>query len=68
VPDDLTAALAALPGAAAHWEAFPPSARRAILQWIAQAKTAPTRARRVTETAEQASVGKRANQWPRTST
>jgi uncharacterized protein YdeI (YjbR/CyaY-like superfamily) len=68
VPDDLTAALAALPGAAAHWEAFPPSARRAILQWIAQAKTAPTRARRVTETAEQASVGKRANQWPRAST
>ena len=65
VPDDLAAALAALPGAEAHWESFPPSAQRAILGWIALARTAPTRARRVTETAEQAAVGRRANQWPR---
>ena len=68
VPDDLAAALAALPGAAAQWEAFPPSARRAILGWIVQARTAPTRARRVAEAAEKAAVGKRANEWPRTST
>jgi uncharacterized protein YdeI (YjbR/CyaY-like superfamily) len=68
VPDDLAAALAALPGAAAQWEEFPPSARRAILGWIVQARTAPTRARRVAEAAENASMGKRANQWPRAST
>ena len=68
VPGDLAAALGALPDAAAHWEAFPPSARRAILGWIVQARTAPTRARRVAEAAEKAAVGKRANEWPRTST
>jgi uncharacterized protein YdeI (YjbR/CyaY-like superfamily) len=48
--------------------AFPPSARRAILGWIVQARTTPTRERRVTEAAEKAAAGKRANQWPRTPT
>ena len=46
----------------------PRIARRAILGWIVQARTAPTRARRVAEAAEKAAVGKRANEWPRTST
>jgi len=65
VSDDLAQAFALYSGAREQWEAFPPSARRAILGWIALAKTAPTRSKRITETAECASRGERANQWPR---
>ena len=66
IPDDLQFALAGRPGAREHWDAFPPSARRAILGWIVQARTATTRAKRVTDTADKAARGERANQWPRT--
>jgi uncharacterized protein YdeI (YjbR/CyaY-like superfamily) len=63
VPDDLAQAFAAHPGAAEHWDAFPPSVRRAILQWIVQARRPATRAARILRTAEQAAVNERANQW-----
>jgi uncharacterized protein YdeI (YjbR/CyaY-like superfamily) len=63
VPDDLAAALAAWPDARRHWDAFPRSARRGILEWIVQARTAPTRQRRVQETARLAQDNVRANQW-----
>lgn len=63
VPDDLAAAFDARPGAVEQWEGFPRSARRGILEWIVQAKTAPTRERRIIETAEAAARGERANQW-----
>jgi uncharacterized protein YdeI (YjbR/CyaY-like superfamily) len=63
IPQDLAAAFAAHPGADAQFAAFPPSARRGILEWIAQARKPDTRARRVRETAELAAQGKRANQW-----
>jgi uncharacterized protein YdeI (YjbR/CyaY-like superfamily) len=63
VPDDLAAALDARPGAREQWEAFPRSVRRGILEWIVQAKRAPTREKRVTETADKAAAGERANQW-----
>lgn len=62
-PADLRAALDAAPPAWDHWHAFPPSARRAILEWIVQARTEPTRAKRVAEAAARAAVGERANQW-----
>lgn len=65
VPPDLEAAFGSYPGAREQWEAFPPSARRAILEWNCQAKRAETRANRVTETARLAAEGKRANSWPR---
>ncbi|MPY67870.1 hypothetical protein F8S09_14465 [Deinococcus sp. SDU3-2] len=64
VTPDLAAALAAEPGAQAQWDAFPPSARRGILEWIAQAKTALTREKRVREAATLAARGERANAWP----
>ena len=60
VPDDLAAALAAVTGAREQWDAFPPSARKTILAWIAQAKRPATRAKRVTETADRAARGQRA--------
>lgn len=64
VPADLAAAFDRHPGAAVRFDAFPRSAKRGILEWIAQAKTAPTRAKRVEETASLAREGVRANQWP----
>ena len=65
VPDDLQAALEAAPPALREWDAFPPSTRRGILEWIFTAKQDATRAKRIEETARLAQQGKRANQWPR---
>lgn len=62
VPVDLSQALAAHPPATKNFEAFPPSTRRAILEWIAQARTDETRARRIADTAEKAAQNIRANQ------
>jgi uncharacterized protein YdeI (YjbR/CyaY-like superfamily) len=64
LPDDLASALAAHPGATVNFEAFPKSARRAILAWIAAAKRPETRAARVRETAERAALNERANERP----
>ncbi len=58
---ELRAALEALPGAATAWAGFAPSSRKGILWWIASARTEPTRAKRVAETARLASLGLRAN-------
>jgi uncharacterized protein YdeI (YjbR/CyaY-like superfamily) len=63
VPDDLAAAFDAAPPAREHWEAFPRSVKRSILEWIVQARRLETRARRVAETAEKAARNERANQW-----
>ncbi len=65
VPADLGAALDARPPARDEWDAFPPSARRGILEWVLNAKRDATRAGRIEETARLAQRGKRANQWPR---
>lgn len=65
VPDDLAAAFAEHPGSAENFGAFPKSARRGILEWIAQAKTEATRRKRVEETARLAARNERANQWRR---
>jgi len=62
VPDDLAAAFAAHPGSRMHWDAFPRSVRRTMLEWIVQARRAETRAKRVAEVAERAGRGERANQ------
>jgi uncharacterized protein YdeI (YjbR/CyaY-like superfamily) len=62
LPLDLLAALDAAPPARAHFEAFPRSTRRAILEWINAAKSPATRLRRVAETATQAQKNRRANQ------
>jgi uncharacterized protein YdeI (YjbR/CyaY-like superfamily) len=63
VPEDLAAAFDRHPGARAQWDAFPPSTRRGILEWIVQARRAETRASRVEATADKAARGERANQW-----
>lgn len=63
VPDDLATALAGNADAARHWAAFPPSARRGILEWIAQARRPETRAARVATTVAEAAANRRANAY-----
>ncbi len=58
-PGDLVAALAADPVAAAKFAAFPPGCRRDYIGWIEEAKTAPTRAKRIATTVEWSGIGKR---------
>lgn len=65
IPTDLAAALAANPPAANYFEAFPRSVKRAILEWITNAKKPETRAKRIAETARLAAQNIRANQWQR---
>jgi uncharacterized protein YdeI (YjbR/CyaY-like superfamily) len=60
VPDDLAAALAALPPAAASFAAFPPSARKQMLAWVAFAQRPETRATRIRQVAEAAARNERA--------
>ncbi len=60
VPEDLAAALEKQPGARDAWESFPPSSRRAMLEWIVQAKRDDTRRKRVDEIADKAARGERA--------
>jgi uncharacterized protein YdeI (YjbR/CyaY-like superfamily) len=60
VPDDLEQALASYPDAARHFAAFPPSARKVILQWITLAKKPETRAARIAEAARAANENVRA--------
>ena len=61
-PEDLAAALAKNATARRAFEGFTPGARKQILYWIATAKRAETRQRRVAETVRLAAKGLRANQ------
>ena len=61
-PEDLAAALNASPAARANFDAFPPSARKLILTWIATAKREETRLKRIEETTRLAAENIRANQ------
>lgn len=60
VPVDLAAALEAQPGATANFAAFPPSARKMQLAWIARAQRPETRAARIATVAEAAARNERA--------
>ena len=60
VPDDLGAALASRPPAALNFGAFPPTARKQMLAWVAFAVRPETRAARVVAIMEAAARGVRA--------
>jgi uncharacterized protein YdeI (YjbR/CyaY-like superfamily) len=60
VPADLAEALDVRPGARAQWDGFPRSPRRAMLEWLVQAKRPETRTRRITEIADKTARGERA--------
>lgn len=59
-PDDLATALDAEPAARLAWDAFPPSARKAMLWWVISAARAETRATRIAQVVAGAAVGRRA--------
>ena len=63
IPEDLGAALDAQPKAKAHFDGFPPSSKRIILEWIRTAKRDETRTKRVEETVRLAADNVRANHW-----
>lgn len=60
VPDDLASAMQTRPPAAVNFAAFPPSARKMLLAWVALARRPETRAARITEIAEAAAQNQRA--------
>ena len=60
VPEDLAQALASHPPASAAFEAFPKSVKRAMLEWVAQAKRPETRAARILAIATRARHNERA--------
>jgi len=61
VPEDLAAALGKNAKARTTFEGFPPSHRREYVEWITEAKTDATRARRVATTLEWLAEGKPRN-------
>jgi hypothetical protein len=61
VPPDLNAALALDTRAKAGFQKLPPSHRREYVEWITEAKTAPTRERRLQTTLEWLAAGKSRN-------
>lgn len=63
VPPDLKRALAASAEARLYFAAFPPSSKRIILEWIASARTAATREKRIAETVSMAAKNLRANHY-----
>jgi uncharacterized protein YdeI (YjbR/CyaY-like superfamily) len=63
IPTDLGGALDSFVHAREYFEAFPPSVKKNILTWIADAKKPETRAKRIGETARLANENIRANQW-----
>jgi uncharacterized protein YdeI (YjbR/CyaY-like superfamily) len=63
IPPDLAKAFSRNKTAKKYFEAFPRSAKRAILEWISNAKKAETRMARIEDTVTKAEKNIRANQW-----
>jgi uncharacterized protein YdeI (YjbR/CyaY-like superfamily) len=63
VPDDLKKAFAKNKIALKNFEAFPPSSKRIILEWILNAKKEETRLKRITETVTLAAKNIKANHY-----
>ncbi len=62
-PPDLAEALRRNKTAKKYFDEFPRSVKRAILEWISNAKKPETRAARILETVTKAEKNTRANQW-----
>jgi len=63
IPADMQALFDQIPNAETNWHNFPRSVKRGILEWILNAKRAPTREKRIRETVEKAARNERANQY-----
>ncbi len=57
IPADLQAAFEENETASNHWNNFPPSSKRGILEWIFNAKKPETRQKRIDETVAMAAQG-----------
>ena len=62
MPAGFAAALAAVPEAQRHYDAFPPSKQRDYLEWVLEAKREDTRARRIEQAVQWLAEGK-ARHW-----
>lgn len=60
MPDELAAALDALPPARANFEAFAVSVKKGILAWVTSAKRPETKAKRIAEVVENAARNRKA--------
>lgn len=63
VPDEMEQLFTKYPTARTHYEAFPRSVKRGILEWIYSAKTQQTKLKRIQTTVELAEQNIRANQY-----
>lgn len=63
VPDEMNQLFTKYPTAQTHYEAFPRSVKRGILEWIYSAKTTETKLKRIQNTVELAEQNIRANQY-----
>lgn len=61
VPQDLQAAIDAVPAARATFDEFPPSCQREYVEWITEAKRDETRSKRLAQAVEWMAEGKRRN-------
>ena len=61
VPQDLRAAIDAVPAAKATFDGFPPSQQREYADWVSDAKRDETRAKRLAQSVEWLAEGKRRN-------
>ncbi|WP_395613613.1 YdeI/OmpD-associated family protein [Allosphingosinicella sp.] len=61
VPQDLQAAIEAAPMAKATWAGFPPSCQREYVEWVTEAKRDETRTKRLNQTIEWLTEGKKRN-------
>ena len=59
MPQDMRAAIDGNAAARATFDGFPPSAQREYVEWITEAKTDATRAKRLAQTVEWLAEGKR---------
>jgi uncharacterized protein YdeI (YjbR/CyaY-like superfamily) len=64
-PTDLQKAFAKAKKAKTYFDAFPPSTKKGILEWILNAKTPETRTKRIDDTVSKAEKNVRANQYVR---
>jgi len=63
IPEEMVLALEMNEPAGIHWNGFPRSAKRGILEWIYNAKTTETRRKRIQETVFLAQENRRALQY-----
>ncbi len=63
VPDEMQKLFDQQPVAFHHWNLFSRSTKRAILEWILNAKRPETRSKRIAETVSLAAENKKANQY-----